>query len=327
MVIFTGLNANNIIAKEKIMNILKNKPVYQLSIKAFGAKYFIEVNGKTVFQELFSDGKIITTVPINHWMRSGANTIGIYVFPENPEGKIRPNASAAITLIVSDKDKPDIEQSVTNIVFSGKLLSDNKAVSNSSPSGKLDSNRDFSASASGDVEVFDLDQESVPNYEGAFHFSRTINIPSSLPLWAFFESDDVLDYDAMSDEDYYKHLDVLLAEYMKVQRALESGDINAVIPMFAERNKELDAAFYLEPGTMEKKIGVSLLEATDKNEYELVTLRKKSVNITTEDNRKLASLTREGDNSAIVLNFKKGQGSQSYPLIFRLKDGKWILTR
>ena len=99
MVIVAGLNANNTVAKEKKMNILKNKPVYQLSIKAFGAKYFIEVNGKTVFQELFFDGKTITTVPINHWMRSGNNIIGIYVFSEKPGVDIGSNANAKISLI------------------------------------------------------------------------------------------------------------------------------------------------------------------------------------------------------------------------------------
>ena len=48
---------------------------------------------------------------------------------------------------------------------------------------------------------------------------------------------------------------------------------------------------------------------------------------TIEDNKKLARLMRKGNDSAIVLNFKKGMGSESYPLIFRLNDGKWILTR
>ncbi len=255
MVIVTGLNANNTVAKEKKMNILKNKPIYRLGLKAFGTQYFVRVNGVVIHEEGFSGGQLSTVLPINHWMRSGKNTIGIYVLPPKSGEPINPNASVAITLMVRDKDMPDTEYSIADITFSGKLLSDNKAVSNSSPSGRLDSTQEFNLSASGDVEVHEITKKYVSDYEGAIIFSRKINIPSSLPLWAFFESDDLPSYYSMSDEDYYKHLDMLLDEYMKVQRALESGDIDTVMPIFTERNKELDAAFYLESGTMEKKLG------------------------------------------------------------------------
>ena len=325
--IFSGLNANNIVAQEIKMNILKSKPVYQLSVKAFGTKYFVQLNGVIIHQELFSGGQLSTALPVNHWMRSGMNTIGIYVFPENPGDEININASVTITLMVSDKDNPNIQYSVANISFSGKHLSGNKAVVASSPSGRFDSERDFSASTSGDVEIHDITKKNISTYEGELLFSRKIDIPSSLPVWAFFKSNDVPDYKPMSDADYYKHMDVLLVEYMKVQKALESGNVEAVMPLFAERNKELDAAFYLEPGTMEKKISAALLGATDKNEYELVILTREYVDFTVEDNQKLASLTRVGDKPAITLNFKKGSGAERYSLIFRLKDGKWILTR
>ena len=79
--------------------------------------------------------------------------------------------------------------------------------------------------------------------------------------------------------------------------------------------------------TMENKIRTALQGATDKNEYELVNLTRKSVAFTVEDNKKLARLTRPGEKSAIALNFKKGRGAERYSLIFRLKNGKWILTR
>ncbi len=233
------------------MNILKNKPIYQLSLKAFGTKYLVQINGVVIHQETFSGGQLSTTLPINHWMRSGMNTIGIYIFPEKPGEDINVHASVTITLLVNDKDNPDVTYSVADISFSGKQLSDNKAVTNSSPSGRFDSDDDFRAAASGDIEIHDITKKD--KLKGRFLFSRKINIPSSLPLWAFFNSDDLPDYKPMSDEEYYQHMNVLLAEYMKVQNALESGNVDAVIPMFSERNKELDAAFYLQPGSMEKK--------------------------------------------------------------------------
>ena len=159
--IFSGLNANNIVAQEKKMNILKNKPVYRLAIKAFGTQYFVQVNGVTIHQEHFSGGQLSTVLPINHWMRSGENTIGIYILPAKPGEAINPSASVAITLMVKDKDKPDIEHSIADITFSGKLLTDDKAVSNSSPLGRLDSNQEFKPSASGDVEVQGITKKGV----------------------------------------------------------------------------------------------------------------------------------------------------------------------
>ena len=118
MVIVTGLNVNNSVAQEKKMNILKNKPVYRLSLKAFGTKFFVQVNGMVIHEERFSGGQLSTSLPINHWMRSGPNTIGIYVLPPKPGEAINPNASVSITLMVRGKDKPDTEYSIADIAFS-----------------------------------------------------------------------------------------------------------------------------------------------------------------------------------------------------------------
>ncbi len=51
-----------------------------------------------------------------------------------------------------------------------------------------------------------------------------------------------------------------------------------------------------------------------------------NVGITLEDNRKLVSLTRDKDSNAI--GFVNSNGTyNSYPMMFRRENGKWILTR
>ena len=114
---------------------------------------------------------------------------------------------------------------------------------------------------------------------------------------------------------------------MKVYNALKSKNIDSVIPLFGERNKELDAAFYYEPGTMEGKLRKSLIDAATDSDAELVEIAPEYLFFYIYDNGKLTSLMREGGKPAIVQNFIKAVGSRSYDLIFRYQNGNWILTR
>jgi len=122
-------------------------------------------------------------------------------------------------------------------------------------------------------------------------------------------------------------MDTLLPHYMKVQKAIENNDIESVIPMFAERNNELDAAFYYPPGTMENIIRDSLHQAAGDEKAQLVELTNQKVNFVAHNDNTLVSLSRGLAEAAIGLDYKNGIGSYGFDLIFRRKDGKWILTR
>ena len=154
-----------------------------------------------------------------------------------------------------------------------------------------------------------------------------MNIPSSLPLWAFFSSDDLPDYESMEDDEYYQHMDVLLVEYMKVQDAIKNNDIASILPMFEERNKELDAAFYHPPGTLAEKIKVALNDAANDETAALSELKADYLDFDISQNRKLNRLSRDGNTTAVGLDYKEIEGSYSFDMIFRMQDGKWILTR
>ncbi len=318
----TGMKKNE---GKPIMSILQDKPVFELKLEGYGSQYVIYVNGMGIYTQYNSGGQISTTFPINHWMRSGKNNISIITWSDDEGAPINPHARITIQLLVSSHNKPGKEYSITSVNFQNKLQS---PISESTPSGKYNSLKPFEADKQGDVEVFDVvTKKRTDLNQSAVEFSRDINVPSSIPLWSFFNSDDLPDYNGMSDDDYYKQLDILLVEYLKVQSALASKKTNAILPLFAERNKELDLAFYNPPGTLEKQIKEALLEAANNSEAELVTLTKDKVGISLEENRKLASLTRNEEKAAIVFNYKNGMGSFRFDLIFRMKDGKWILTR
>ncbi len=121
--------------------------------------------------------------------------------------------------------------------------------------------------------------------------------------------------------------DELFIEYEKLQNALVRKDVDSVIAMIGERNREIDMAFYQADGTTEKKIRSSLENAIGDADMELAELSLDYLDIAVEDNHKLVSLVRGGDISAIGFNFKSFSGSLSYDFVFRRQDGKWVLTR
>jgi len=310
------------------MSLLQNKPLYSVKVDAVGAKYTIRVNGISILREINPRGQIATILPVNHWMRSGENSIEILAFPDDKNEPFRRDFHLNIALLVRDYSDPDNEYTVATLVFDGKKDEDGSHTAQSSPSGIYASDKGFEAHPSGDVEVFDVTTTPRDGYDGALDVERIINIPSSLPLWAFFNSDEIPDYNAIEDDDEYeKAFESLYNEYKKIQDAIANKAIESILPMFDERNRETDLAFYREPGTTAAGIREDLLEAAHRADLELVELDIGSVGPLVEGDSRIVSLRRNIFNPTIVLNFTEGIGSRRFPIYFRIQDGQWILTR
>jgi hypothetical protein len=322
--IVLALGSSSLKAEQgKTMNILQNQPVFELKLNGFGALYRVRVNGAPVFNEYNSMAQTATRLPINHYMRSGDNTISISIW-SGSKGPINPHAHMKIELVVSEHNKPDKEFVISTLNFDNSGASEVVRTEKSSLSGSYSSKHGFIADDKGDVVIHDI---TFKESENIFDYKRKITIPSSLPLWAFFNSDELPDYVSMSDEEYYQHMDVLLIEYLKVENAIAENNIDTILPMFKERNKELDLAFYNEPGTLAEKIKIALTEAANDDTATVAALKRGSLDFVIAENNKLNSLARGGTDTAVGLNYKDGTGSYSFDMIFRLKDGKWILTR
>lgn len=304
------------------LNILQNQPVFELKIEGLGAMYFIEMNGIIVLKQYNSSGKIQTRLPVNHYMKSGENTLKISTW-SGDNSPINPNAYVNIELIVSENTQPNNEFIISTLRLNNREVEENKTIS-SSAAGIFNSEQGFKPDEQGDVIISEVTAKQEKN---VLTYSRTLVVPSSLPLWAFFTSDELPNYISMSDEEYYQHMDILLAEYKKVQNAIENNDINSITSMFEERNNELDAAFYNPPGTLAEKIKVALQDAADDDSATLVELKKSTLDFDTSKNNRLNRLARRGKKSAIVLNYKEISGSYRFDMIFRMKGGKWLLTR
>ena len=307
------------------MSTLHNQPLYSIKIDTFGTKYILKINGITILRETSSDGQLSTTIPVNHWMHPDRNTMEVHIVPPKKGGNFNPNARLKYSLILRSNADPGAFHILSTINLTGTSANSREFI-HSSPSGIFNSFDQFKPDKKGDVKISDITLEDVPVYKGALIYKRQIDAPSSLPLWSFFESDDVPNVEPMSDENYYKEVDILLKEYLKVQKALQENDVDTVIPLFTERNKELDQAFYRQPGETESSIHESLTESANDSKLKLVDLSRLSVNFNIENNRKLVRLLRPQWAPAVGLNLKSG-GSIRYDMYFRYKDNKWILTR
>lgn len=325
--------------KGKTMSILQKKPVYTLRVETFGVSHYINVNDCTVIFDADDEGQSAVVVPINHWMRSGENTISYDLFPPEPGKPFKPGGYVRITLMVHELSDPEKEYTVATLHFSGTKDEHQSHTTGSTPSGMYSSLKNFAQDKAGDIHVLDATGTPMPadeDFAGAMTFKRKINIPSSLPLWAFFKSEEMPDYRAMyhnDDEKYDEAMMPLFAEYEKIQNALEKKDIAAIMPMFEERNRETDMAFYLQPGTTAKRMRESLISTlTDLKEgnIELLKMGIRNVDFHLEDNKRIASLRTRDLGHAIALNYinkKDDLGSKNYPMFFRYQNGKYILTR
>lgn len=309
------------------MSVLITKPFFELKLEAFGVAHFVELNGISLVKEYDSFGKINTVFPVNHWFRPNQNVFGIYVLPDIEGEPINSNSYVNLALHVKDLQNESESYEVASICFSGKHLEVGDAVKGSTYSGKYDSAKGFSESKSGDVLVEDINMKKISEYEGCLFFERKLNIPSSLPKWAFFSSDELPDYDNISDSDYSSAKIDLYQEYEKIQRFVLNADLDSIVSLLAERNTETDKAFYLKPGETERKMRASLEGSLKDSDLELAELNPDYVDIRIEDNRKLVRLLRGDESSAIGFNFKSIQGSLSYDFFFRRDKGKWIITR
>ena len=63
----------------KTMSVLHNQPLFKIHVDTYGTKHIININGVSVITDLDQTGQSESTLPINHLMRSGLNTIEIYI--------------------------------------------------------------------------------------------------------------------------------------------------------------------------------------------------------------------------------------------------------
>ena len=312
-------NASAISQERFNMSILNQKPVFTINFHATGARYRLYLNGVLIERQGSSQGQNSYEIPVNHWMRSGENKLDLTVYP-NEEGENIPPSSQIKALLQVRNFGEQENHTLGGFVFSG--ASYREAILDKSYQRDIE---DFTTVEAGGISVSELDMVENSPYDGARKYALTLDVPSNLPLWAFFESDEVSDFLTVTDEEYGR-LRLELYEILRdIQDHLEQGKVDEIMPLFAERNSETDLAFYKEEGQTERELHSDF--TNDIPTLNMITLDSNSTGYESEQNLKLTSGFRNGRKNAISGNLKSGPGNLSFPIMFRKQDGKWIITR
>jgi hypothetical protein len=301
-------------------SILNKKPVFKLMIHSVGTRYDVLLNGVMIYDDASGNGQITTSLPINHWMRSGENSLELVLYPDDEGIPINEKSEVNAEIYVHNDDMEEQQYRIGGFNFKG--------VGHIPESDMLGYRLDtqlFKHDEKGEVIAENVEITENTFFEGVIEYKQVITIPSNLPLWAFFNSDDIPHDPDLSEEDFWA-ISAELRDHLKViQDKIIAGDIDEMMPIFEERNNELDKAFYYSRGVMEAKLRDSF--KVDFPQLNMLEIEGQDVAYVSEKNLKLASLLRDNRGPAMVGNFKDSQGSIGFPIMFRKQGGKWIITR
>ncbi|MEG3753574.1 hypothetical protein [Psychromonas arctica] len=306
------------------MNVLQGNVRFKLNIQGHGLKYFVSVNDVVVFKQYDGNTQDSLDLPINHWMHPEQSLFKVWG-GDSKGNKFPAGASVKLTLIVEDRDSGASYQ-LSILELNGNEVYERKELDGILKSGRyhLASNNKVEF-GKGEVELKPIIKREYKNKD-TFIYSRQISVPNQLPLWAFFKSVPLPDYRSMTTEELIESRNELFLAYKVIQDGLENEDVDSIMPLFAERNKELDIAFGYPSGEMERLLREYINKAIDDPNWKLINRTANDVGISFEQNNKIVSLVRS--ERANILGFVNQSGLYySLTIMFRRENGKWIITR
>ncbi len=313
-------------------SMLTKKPYFTYRIEANGALFESKING-ILLETNVRGTQMIVEQPVNHYMRTGTNRISFQLYTRTPEDF--GNAKITISLYVNQDEAPESQKKMlSQVTFSAAEFATKKqateAIKTSMPAVKLDSSNEFLASDNGDVIVHAPQIEQSKVRPTGFHIYQDIELETPFPLWGFFKADKLEFPDSWSEfvqngEHYKKTITgPLYQEHEKIYQLFKSQNLAQILPLFAERNREMDIAMYLPEGNYEQQLSSALQADFANNDSYLKLVEAKFAKPAVSDGKELIRI-----GSPDMIRFADDQNSiyDKYPIWFYKKDGKWIISR
>lgn len=317
-------------------DMLTEKPYFTISLESNLCMGYFLLNGQLLYAAEMAPVKL--DLPVNHWIREGDNELLMMLAPVDEQGefgKFSKNMKCSMTLRVRQLES-DSEKNLTIATLKFAAI-DPTGIKGSTSEGRLDSKKGFSPADKGDVLIGKVKKEPFQGPEGAMDgaiVTRSITLPEiGLPEWKFFKSDNITN---LSGRDIAGRLDEensdrlkkeLLPIYRKIWSALEARKVEEVLPLFEERNKEMDAAFFRKPGETGDMLAKDLKDSSSDPNKKLWPITDDNVIVTLYDNNKLVRLSQNNDKPLLSFDHVRDKISFSYDVIFRKSGNKWIITR
>jgi hypothetical protein len=307
------------------------QPLLNLQRDIVHCSYDIYVNGGLVERNneaLPTSG----TQPLNHWLRSGENEVAVYMYkwPDEPD-----ECDVSVSLELRDASlaqQPPV--TLMTLVHKAKQAPPGDPARGSSPAGALDSHRAFQSSAQGDVRVGPAEVVQLTGAEQMVHvLRRNITLGLPFPEWAFFRSDRLKTFAEVESTqellpDYY----ALHAAYDQLWALLDKQDVDGFADACDERSRELDRAYYKQPGDTRAGLRQHLISTMKNSELELNTLTltpDKFFLRVTGSRGQVHALVEDNVGTPILRYPRKDGGAFSiiFPIMFRREKGRYIVTR
>ncbi|CAA0123088.1 Uncharacterised protein [BD1-7 clade bacterium] len=299
---------------------------YRVEVDAAGAKFIVLLNGYEV--KLVSDGELCRVDrPVNPYIVNGQNRLELTVVPFSDESFFERQSSYVTAALVAYD--PDGKLGEHGKVVS-KLRYDYAVISGSAEIS-LEREGVFGYSSDENSEFSSIEFSREPlnlrkNYpvEGAVEISMDIGLETNFLPWKYLKSDTIPLVEDMTDEEFYdEFIPSIFRAYSSLHNALKQQDIDSIMPLFAERNAEMDSAFYCTPGTYEKQLRESFQRQFDKGMI-LADIDAGYVEGFVSENGKLAKLD---DPYLIYFHDEEKSIFTGYDIWFRREDDKWIISR
>jgi len=300
---------------------------YRLELKTEGIRYNAMVNGITVQKD--PKGRPLTVeIPVGQFLRTGKNTLDLRLYPWDETDTInsREDSCISLTLKMHREDREDLGGIIiSELKYTAADAINSTGFENSTPEGRYKFTDKLILNGDGDYKISSVNIEELDFFEGAIEITQEVNMETPYPVWEFFKSSNIPKLDEMSDEEFENNfMPSIFKKYELIHDALKRKDIDSIMPLFEERNKELEIAFYYEKGTYEKMLRAAFQEEFDDN----MLLKDLDINYSRAVISLHGNLVKLGESSPIIKFYDKEETIfNGYDIFFRKEGDDWIISR
>ena len=323
---------------------IKEQRFIELKVDSNGIDYYIKFNDVKLYSET-KESPVNQVFPVNHWVINGDNKLLVSVNYQDKDNALELAKSAELTVSVMLRiKKGETQQSYTLTKFDLGIADeqltrikkgeieftlenkDELIASKSQVNRETDLATLFTDGTKGVIKTNDWDTEDLKSWT---RFKQSLSMNLNYPEWAYLTADDLGNWQEMSEDEFYALSDELYLEYKKVWQLMKDKNKVALLPLFALRASEFDAAFYLPEGEKLADMDESLTSAFNHEALyldDMVSNMRASLSI--EANQKIAILKVDKIFEPLVFfSHKREAFTRFYDMYFMRKDGKWIIIR
>jgi len=303
---------------------------YRLEIKTEGMRYDAMVNGITIQKD--PKGLPLTVeIPVGQFLRTGKNTVDLRLYPWKSTKTLnsRDDSYISLTLKMYREDREDLGGIIINqLKYTAKDDIKSTGFENSTSEGRYKFTDKLILNKEGDYKISNIFIKEIDSFEGAKEITQEIHMQTPYPEWAFFRDNSIPQLDEISKDEYNNRFKPSLFEkYELIHDALKRKDIDSIMPLFKERNRELETAFYYEKGTYEKMLRAAFQEEFDNK----MLLKDQDIEFSPAVISLYGNLVKLGDVGDVtpIIKFHDKEKTifNGYDIFFRKEGDDWIISR